>query len=1131
MRGRPAAVQTPVRTKVDKLAWNGDTHTPDRALIDPFQRFRKPGNQRISAYMIRRRQTLRGPALSAVIRRCPCCSFVLLFSAALFLVPTTGIGQIRGSSELPPPQGHGFVFSRWTTADGLPQGTINDILETSDGRIWLATFGGLVRFDGMVFDVLDIVTVPGLESNRIVAIEAGPAGGLWAVTQDNSLVRIEADSVTESIPIPPGVQAGQLRIDSAGVVRMAVGSAVHEYSAGEWRSYGTAQGLSGVVSALAVDTDGRTWIGTDSGLFELGQDRIFAVDTSQWLHQFPIRAMWIDERDRLWIGTPAGLALLDRDQGVLRSVRPVGSDSSLGEITAIGPGRPDELWIGGEWGLAHLHIGPQGGEIRVVSRHPSIDGRAVAVLARDRRGNTWIGSRGSGLARLAPSRIWHMTQRDGLPAREVNHITGSGSGGVWLAGGCRGLTSVTNAVIARLAPGDSELRGLCVNSLFRDQEESVWVGQNGYLTRIDASGRMQTWAVGVDGQRQVPVSPIVQDSTGRIWFGNEQGRLGFVLDDAVHFVEPDAALSSQRISSMTFASDGRLWIGQAGAILRISLDEEQIGQVEVFDKDDGVPPGTIRVLYQDRTGDIWVGSYGGGLARCTLDCETFSRITTREGLADNSVSGLIEDEEERFWILGNRGVSVVPRAVVDSVVDGLRARIDAVVFDHNDGMPEGNGGNPAAWIGDDGIGWFATIDGLVAIDTRAFPRDSIRPIPRIDAIRFGGDVWTGTEPIVIGGGALEVRFRFSASGAVNPAGTLYRYWLRGQDEGWVYADRAGPVRYPRVPPGQYVFALEARNEDGLWSSEPALVEFHILPLWWQTKWFQWGAGLLVAVLIGAGLIRRVRRAESRNRQLTRAIQERQLAEERSRKWQRDLEHVARVATAGELTTSLAHELNQPLTAIVSNAAAGSALLSNPDMGKEAVREALEEIMSEGRRASEVIKSLREFLRRGSVESELLYVNQLVRDVLVLLTTELREMEVDVRLDLAGNVPMIMGDRIQLQQVLVNLVMNAIDAMRNREGERRLSLRTRAVDDGVEFAFRDTGPGLEPGQESKIFEPFVTTKSSGMGVGLAISRTLVGAHGGTIRAGNHPDGGAEFVFTLPAAELETEFSGPDEAVSG
>jgi signal transduction histidine kinase/streptogramin lyase len=1072
--------------------------------------------------MIRWRQTLRGPASPAVIPRFADGYLVALVLAGL-VSPPTAASQDRESFELPPPRGHGFVHTHWTTADGLPQGTVSDIHEARDGRVWLATWGGLVRFDGVVFDVMDIVTHPWLGSNRIVAIEPDPAGGLWVVTEANSLIRIEADTVADVISIPSRsiMSPGQLRVDAAGVVSMITRSGVYEYESGTWRSYGVEQGLSGIAHLQTVDSDGRRWISTDSGIFELGQDRYIAVDTSQWLQDFPVQAMWVDGRDRLWIGTRAGLALLDRDRSVVRTVPIVGSDSNIGSVTAIGPGRDNELWVGGAWGLAHLHIDPESGVVQFVAGYPSMDGWPISKLVRDSRGNTWIGSRGNGLARLAPRRIWHVRQQDGLPAREVRHITGNGSGGVWLGGGCQGLASHTDAVTRTFTPDNSALESDCVSSLFRDREGIVWAGAPGYLTRIEQSGEMRTWSVSTATRRGEHVAPIVQDSAGRIWFGYGLGGLGFVHDDMVHFVEPVAELSERQISSMTFTSDGMLWVGLAGRVLHLALADDRVDHVEIFDHDDGVPPGSIRFLYQDRSGDVWVGSYGGGLARCQQACDRFQRITTEEGLPDNSISGLIEDERERFWILGNRGVSVVHRAVVDSVVDGLRARVDAVVFDYNDGLPEGNGGNPAAWFGEDGISWFGTIDGLVAIDTRAFPRDTVRPIPRVDMVRFGGIDWTGDEPIVIGGGPNEVEFRYSASSSINPSGTLFRYRLRGQDDRWIYAERAAPVRYPRVPPGQYTLVVEARNEDGLWSSQPAIVEFQILPLWWQTRWFQWGAGLLALGVVGTGLVRRVRRAEYRTRQLTRAIQERDLAEERSRRWQRDLEHVARVATAGELTTSLAHELNQPLMAIVSNAAAGNALLSDPDMGKDDVREALDEIVAEGRRASEVIKSLREFVRRGSFETEPLYPNQLVRDVLVLLSSELREARVDIRLDLAGDLPMIVGNRVQLQQVLVNLVLNAADAMRGREGEHRMAVRTRAEDDGVEIAVRDNGPGLESGEESRIFEPFVTTKTQGMGVGLAISRTVVRAHGGEIRARNHPGGGAEFVFTLPVGTVDSE----------
>jgi len=626
--------------------------------------------------------------------------------------------------------------------------------------------------------------------------------------------------------------------------------------------------------------------------------------------------------------------------------------------------------------------------------------------------------------------------------------------------------------------------------------------------------------------------PFAQDSSGRIWFAHGRGGLGYVQDATVRVIEAPE-VPREPINSMLFRSDGTLWIGQAGIIVRLKLDGTEFRETTVLGPDEGVPPGAIRVIHEDRTGDLWAGSYGGGIARCGPNGESFDKITTSDGLADNSVSALLEDENERFWILGNRGVSVVRRAVLDSVVEGTRVRVDAVLFGESEGMPEGNGGSPAGWLDDRGVAWFATIDGLVAFETNEFPSDTIVPIPVVETVLFGDEPWAGTEPIVVGGGDTEVSFRFLSSTTGSPSGTLYRYRLRGQDQNWVYSATSGFARYPRVPPGRYVFALEARNEDGLWSREPTLIEFQILPDWWQTRWFQWGAGLLAALLAGTGLFRRVRTMEARNLQLTRVIQQRDLAEERSRRQQRDLEHVARVATAGELATSLAHELNQPLTAIVSNAAAGDALLSNPDMGKEVVREALEEIVTEGRRASEVIKSLREFLRRGSVETEPLYVNQIVRDVLVLLTAELRESSVDVRLDLAGNLPTIDGNRVQLQQVLINLVMNAVDAMRGLDGEHRLSLKTRLVEDRdcVEVSVGDTGPGLQDGEEDRIFEAFVTTKLSGMGVGLAISRTLIGAHGGKIRGGNRPDGGAEFVFTLPIAETGAVSGRPDSAISG
>ncbi len=1044
----------------------------------------------------------------------------VIVAVLVLSLPTRSLSQIPGFEQKAPPGGHGFVFDLWTTADGLPQNSVNDIVETADGRIWIATFGGLARFDGESFELLTVANTPMLKSNRIMAVREASGGGMWVVTLANELLRFDSDSIVHVIPLPTISQpvAGGLWIEPGGGVWVASVGALHRYEDETWRSFGATEGMRGPINAIEADPYGLIWVATSAGLLRFENERFQMVETDSSIRQEGVVSLQIDAAGRLWLATTAGLAVLDRVEQIVRPVTLVGAARTVGSIHEIGLGREEELWLGGVWGVAHVHVDLEALEARVLYEHESIDSRPIAVIETDDRGSTWVGTTGGGMARFVPRRLWLIQQADGLPVREVNQVVENGEGGVWIASGCNGLANVQVGSGVGMTGVEGRLPDSCTSALWRDRSGSMWVGQRGHLSRVDGREVARTWGPETGISLRGLIGPIIEGASGRIWFGYGSGSLGFVEDSTVQLFEAPIGLPEEPISSMAFDSAGGLWVGQVGTVSRVSLESLGLGEVRVLDRDDGVPVGAIRVIHVDQGGQIWVGSYGGGLTRSVMDGESFHRpLTVEQGMPDNSISALLEDERGRFWILGNEGVSVIRRAVLDSVVEGTRTRVDAVVFGRVDGMPEGNGGNPAGWLDQAGIAWFATINGLAAFDTRAFPPDSIVPVPRIESIRFGGEEWSGEGPIVVGGGATEVSFRYSSSNTASRHGSLYRYRLRGQDDHWVYTEVSGVARYPRIPPGRYLFALEARSENGLWSSEPAVVQFEVLPLWWETAWFQWGTGLLAAVLILVGVMRRLGKVEQRNQQLSRALEGRDLAEERVRRQQRDLEHVTRIATAGELATSLAHELNQPLTAIVSNAAAGNALLSNPHIGKADVREILDEIVDEGRRASDVIKSLRQFLQRGSFESEPLRISQVVREVLLLLRSELRESAIDVRLDLADDVPMVEGNRVQLQQVLVNLIMNAIDAMRDREGTRRLSVRTRRAGDHAEITIRDSGPGLEAGQETRVFEPFVTTKSSGMGVGLAISRTLIGAHGGLIRAGNHPDGGAEFVFTLPSVE--------------
>ncbi|HTP42110.1 MAG TPA: PAS domain S-box protein [Nitrospiria bacterium] len=230
----------------------------------------------------------------------------------------------------------------------------------------------------------------------------------------------------------------------------------------------------------------------------------------------------------------------------------------------------------------------------------------------------------------------------------------------------------------------------------------------------------------------------------------------------------------------------------------------------------------------------------------------------------------------------------------------------------------------------------------------------------------------------------------------------------------------------------------------------------------------------------------------------------------------ELAHLSRVAMLGELSGSLAHELNQPLAAILSNAQAAQRFLAREDADLDEVREILKDIVAEDKRAGEVIHRLRLLLKKGEVQRQPLDVNELAYEVLLLIRSDLVNYGVTVSTGFEPELPTVQGDRVQIQQVLLNLIMNACSAMADDEpADRRLVLRTERAEGGVHIAVSDNGRGIPQQNLDRIFEPFFTTRAEGMGLGLTVCRTIVTAHGGTLRALNNPDRGASMHVILPA----------------
>jgi two-component system sensor kinase FixL len=259
----------------------------------------------------------------------------------------------------------------------------------------------------------------------------------------------------------------------------------------------------------------------------------------------------------------------------------------------------------------------------------------------------------------------------------------------------------------------------------------------------------------------------------------------------------------------------------------------------------------------------------------------------------------------------------------------------------------------------------------------------------------------------------------------------------------------------------------------------------------------------------------------RRRRAAEAARRRAEAEAQQRR--AELAHVSRVASLGELTAALAHELSQPLTAILNNAAAGQRFLTGPQQDLAEVRDTLADISSDTQRAGEVIRRLRGMLKRGgggggTAEFAPVDLNDVIRTVERLLRGDAARHQVTVQLDLATDLPQLSGDLIQLQQVVMNLMLNAFASMdQPGRAKRRLLVRTRAAEDGahLEAEFEDSGTGIAAEVIGRLFDPFVTTKPDGLGMGLSICRTILDKHRGELRGANTPAGGATFTLTLPA----------------
>ncbi len=760
-----------------------------------------------------------------------------------------------------------YAIDAWSTRNGLPHNSVRDLAQTPDGYLWMATWEGVARYNGVGFALFDRGSEPGLRDNGVGALYVDPAGRLWLSDSRGNVGRLERDGrwhFLERTPEWPQALVHDMAMDGQGRLWLlfeghGVGCVQPDDS---FAYFPPPDGvpLRASFPRMAIDAEGRLWIGTLDGLLvrnEHGAWQRFGSSAGvppglAWPYLAPDGQLWVVAEERV-------LRFVD---GRVAEVRPL---PGAGHITAMLADSAGALWVGTEnQGLARL--GPHGTEwLRPGEVLPR--GR-VSTLLEDAEGSIWVGANG-GLFRLRETLFTGYTGRDGLASDYVRAVLEDRDGVLWVGTG-GGLDRQGRDGRFRHVPlpgGGTDQPS--VLSLAEDHGGDLWVGSYADGVYRLRGGRLLRHYGAGDGVPSGHVRAIAVTADGTVWVSSRRGVMR--IDDAgVHAPPPLPGMPQGLVTALAGIGED-LWIGsvEGASVLRgdrverIDLDAAGGGARTVFgfrEVDGAVWISTDRGLYRYRDGQV-------------------ARVGFEQGLPVDAVFQLVPDRHGEAWISSNRGVIRTVMAELEAVADGRRRLLEKVRrHTESDGLPnaQGNGSSsPPAILRGDGTLWVATAGGVAMADPARLPRYLDRPAPPvvIESVEQDGRPldWTAAQALE-GGGRISITY--AGLSYLFPERIRYRTRLLGLDDGWVQRGGQRNVEFVGLPPGEYTLEVAAAHPDGEWTVQPARWTFSVRPRWWQRTDLRVLATLLVLLGLFALYRRRMSRFERRNLQLEALVAER-----------------------------------------------------------------------------------------------------------------------------------------------------------------------------------------------------------------------------------------------------------------
>ncbi len=774
----------------------------------------------------------------------------------------------------------GFVVTQFGMDEGLPQSSVNDIVQDKDGYLWIATFGGLVRFDGYTFTTFNRSNTKGMNFDRSVILFEDSKGNIWAGTEQG-IVKFDGHKMV-SYPIDINASSfipRDFKEDNAGRIWVSLNGSPYLFNNDRFELKTTIELEKYNIDEIVKDASG-VWLFLERALVKSLGDSLYKIlDLRDDIEtsiidfiEYPVNS------GDYFIGT-SGDGIL-KFNGEKISLLDEEKSASSRDIRNFYIDNKNRLWLNSYQGTA-IWNGSRFISFSEIESEQNIDIQ-ISTMLEDNEGNLWLGSGANGLFRLTTSNINMIDYNDGLFNQNMLSLTSLNDGSYLFGTNCGGVYTYKNntteaSVINKYLPNP------CIWAVFQDSKGRIWFSSDGlYMTEsLEENGIVFDEDEGFEGEN---VFAITEDLNGNIWIGCSNGVFSYNDSGFKKYSTPQG-VNIPEVRTFFEDKEGTIWVGTISGIFKIKNEGiEQVILSENHEIAENTDQPFVRAIHEDEEGVIWIGSYGNGLFRILND--DVRNITTTDGLFDNVISHIIEDEQGNFWMGSNRGVSKVSRQQLNNFINGEVDQVQAYAYGTAEGMnsAETNGGFQPDVISDsEGNIYFPTVAGVAIVSTKDISRNGIAPPVYIEGARTNEGGLSVSESISLPYDVDFLEIDYTAVSFTESENVQFRYRLEGLNEEWIDVGNNREALFVKIPPGNYTFTVIASNNDGVWNMEGASLEVNIIPPFWMTSWFY---TILILLFLSSGFAlfyvrtRRLKRENERQKRFSEQLIESQEQERR-----------------------------------------------------------------------------------------------------------------------------------------------------------------------------------------------------------------------------------------------------------